>query len=71
MAAKKLRKGDPVAWDTPQGTTRGKVVKKITRTKQVKGHTAKATPDDPQYEVKTDRTKKTAIHRAEELRKST
>ncbi len=69
MAAKKLAKGDHVEWDTSQGKTKGKVVKKVTSTQKVKGHTAKATKDDPQYEVKTDKTKKTAIHKPDELKK--
>ena len=69
MAAKKLAKGDHVEWGTSQGKTKGKVVKKVTSTTKVKGHTAKATKEDPQYEVKTDKSKKTAIHKPDELKK--
>ncbi len=68
---KKLTKGDHVEWDTSQGKTTGKVVAKVTGTKRVKGHVAKASKDDPQYEVKTDKSQKTAIHRPEELKKIT
>ena len=63
MAAKKLAKGDHVEWNTSQGKTTGKIVAKVTGTKSIKGHIAKPTKDDPQYEVKTDETGKTAIHK--------
>ncbi|MCV0402858.1 MAG: DUF2945 domain-containing protein [Chloroflexi bacterium] len=64
-----LRKGDKVEWDHPQGTTQGTVKKKLTSETQVKGHTAKATEDDPQYLVESDATGAEAAHRPEELRK--
>ena len=70
MAKKTLKAGDAVAWDTSQGETTGKVVKKETSTAKVKGHVAKATRDEPQYRVKTDKSGKEAIHRPEELRKT-
>ena len=69
MAAKKLAKGDHVEWDTSQGKTKGKVVRKVTTVRKVKGHTAKATKEDPQFEVKTDKSEKTAIHKPGELKK--
>lgn len=69
MAAKKLSKGDSVEWDTSQGKTEGKIVAKVTGTKKVKGHTAKASKKKPQFEVKTDKTGKTAIHKPDELKK--
>lgn len=66
---KDLRPGDEVEWDTSQGTTHGTVKKKLTRETQVKGHTAKASEDDPQYLVESDKTGAEAAHRPEELRK--
>jgi hypothetical protein len=70
MAARKPKKGDHVKWDTSQGETTGKVVGKVTGTKKIKGHTAKATKDEPQYEVESDKSGKHAIHKAEELKKA-
>lgn len=67
--AKDLEAGDTVKWDTPQGETHGKVVKKVTGTESVKGHTAKASREDPEYRVKSDKSGKEAIHRPEELKK--
>ncbi len=70
MATKTLKAGDKVKWGTSQGETHGKVVKKVTSTAKVKGHTAKATKDDPQYKVKSDKTGAEAIHKPGELKKA-
>ena len=64
-----VEKGDKVAWDTPQGETHGVVEQKVTGTARVKGHVAKASPEHPEYKVKSDKSGKEAIHRPEELRK--
>ena len=64
---KDLKAGDKVAWDTSQGETTGKVVRKETSTAQVQGHTAKASKDAPQYRVKSDKSGKEAIHKPEAL----
>lgn len=66
---KTLSQGDKVEWDTSQGKTHGKVEKKLTSKTQIKGHTAKATKDDPQYLVKSDKTGAKAAHKPEELKK--
>ena len=67
--AQNLKVGDKVKWDTPQGETRGTVVKKETSTAKVKGHTAKASASHPEFRVKSSKSGKEAIHRPEELRK--
>ncbi len=69
-AAKTLKAGDKVSWDSSGGHSTGKVVKKVTSTTKVKGHTAKATKDDPQYKVKSDKSGKEAIHKPSELKKA-
>jgi len=66
---KTFKAGDHVKWDTSQGETSGKVVKKETGTAKAGGHTAKATKEEPEYRVKSDKSGKEAIHRPEELRK--
>lgn len=66
---KTLKAGDKVKWDTPQGETSGEVVKKETGTTKAGGHTAKATKDDPQYRVKSDKSGKEAVHKPDELKK--
>jgi hypothetical protein len=64
----KPKAGDAVEWQTSQGETNGKVVRKVSRTAHVKGHVAKASAAEPQYEVKSDKTGKTAIHKADALK---
>lgn len=70
MAEKSLKKGDQVEWDSSGGSSTGEVVEKVTKTTKIKGHTAKATKDDPQYKVKSEKSGKTAIHKPEELKKA-
>jgi hypothetical protein len=70
MTDKTFTSGDHVKWDTPQGETHGKVVRKETSTAKAGGHVAKATKKDPQYRVKSDKSGKEAIHKPEELRKA-
>ncbi|HEU4883853.1 MAG TPA: DUF2945 domain-containing protein [Longimicrobium sp.] len=67
--SKQFKKGDRVAWDTPQGETHGVVERKLTSETHVKGHKAAATPDDPQYLVKSDKSGKEAAHKPDELRR--
>jgi hypothetical protein len=65
-----LKKGDSVQWSTSQGRTEGTVTRKVTGAAHAGGHAAKASPEAPQYEVKSDRSGKTAIHRPESLRRT-
>lgn len=68
--AKELKPGDKVAWDTSQGETNGKVVRKQTTPTQIKGHKVAASKDNPQLIVKSAKSGKIAAHKAKELRKS-
>ena len=65
-----LRAGSKVAWNTPQGETTGTVVEKVTGTAKAGGHTAHASPSEPQYRVKSAKTGKEAIHRPAGLHKA-
>ncbi|RYE40370.1 MAG: DUF2945 domain-containing protein [Sphingobacteriales bacterium] len=66
---KEFSKGDSVEWNTSQGKTTGKVVKKITKPTKVNNYTAKASKENPEYEVETIKTHKTAIHNPDSLKK--
>lgn len=61
--AKKLSNGDKVEWETAQGKTEGKVVKKQTTATKIKGHEVKASKSDPQYIVESTKTGKRAAHK--------
>ena len=67
--AQRLTKGDKVEWETSQGTTSGKVVKRVTKPTKVKGHRAEASPDDPQYLVESEKSGEQAVHRPDALKK--
>jgi len=68
--AKTLKAGDKVSWDSSGGHSVGKVVKKQTTPTQIKGHKVAASKDNPQYIVKSDKSGKTAAHKASELKKA-
>lgn len=65
-----LSKGDKVRWKTSQGPTEGTVTRKVTGTARAGGHVAKASPDNPEYEVKSAKSGKKAIHKATALKKA-
>lgn len=67
---KKLSKGDKVEWETSQGKTEGKVVKKQTNATKIKGHEIKASESDPQYIVESAKTGKRAAHKPAALHKA-
>ena len=67
---KQFKPGDRVQWNTPQGKTTGKVKKKLTSPKKIKGHVAKASKDNPEYLVKSEKSGKEAAHKTGELRKA-
>lgn len=67
---KDLSKGDKVAWNTSQGETTGKVIRKQTSPTKIKGHEVKATKDEPQYIVESEKSGKRAAHKPDQLRKT-
>ncbi len=67
---KEPKKGDEVSWGTAQGKTKGTVEKKVTAETKIKGHTAKASKEDPQFIVKSAKTGAKAAHKPGELKKS-
>jgi hypothetical protein len=62
-----FKAGDQVEWESSQGTIAGSVVKKLTEPIDIKKHHVDASPDDPQYLVKSDKTGKEAAHKPESL----
>jgi len=70
MTEKTFKAGDTVAWDHSQGTTKGKVVRKLTRPMTIKGHKVAASADNPEYLVESAKTGAKAAHKPSELRKT-
>jgi Hypervirulence associated proteins TUDOR domain len=67
--ATELNEGDRVKWNTSQGETQGVVQKKLTSPTKIKGHEAKASEDNPEYLVKSEKTGEEAAHRPDALTK--
>jgi hypothetical protein len=67
--SKNLKIGDDVKWNSEKGEVKGKVKKKLTKTSHIKKHVVKATADNPQYLVKSNRTNKLAAHKPTALKK--
>ena len=66
----KFKIGDHVAWNSEAGYVSGTIVKVHTHDFDYKGYTHHATPDDPQYEIKSDKTDHIAAHKGTALRKA-
>ena len=62
MAEKSFRKGDRVEWDSHGGTAVGKVKKKITSDTEAAGRKVRASNDDPQFLVESEKSGGTAVH---------
>jgi hypothetical protein len=65
--AKDLNKGDDVTWHSHGQAVHGEVTGKITSRTEAAGRTVDASPDDPQYRVKSDKTGREAVHKPEAL----
>lgn len=69
MATKTLNLGDMVSWNSPQGKVTGSVNKKLVSPTDIKSHHVAASPDDPQWLVKTDSTGQLAAHKPAALKR--
>ena len=61
--------GDHVTWNSEAGWVSGTIIAVHTSDFDYKGYTHHATPDDPQYEIKSDKTDHIAAHKGSALRK--
>jgi plastocyanin len=64
-----IKSGDTVEWKSHGGTAHGKVVKKQTTDTKIKGHTVRASKEEPQFIVESDNGGK-AAHKAGALKKA-
>ena len=69
MTDKKLSKGDQVEWNSHGSTAEGKVEQKITSETEAGGRKVKASEDEPQYLVKSDKSGGEAVHKPDALKK--
>ena len=65
---KNLKVGDHVEWNSEAGRVRGTIKKKVTSAIRFKTYTARASKEDPQYLIKSDKTDDLAMHKGAALR---
>jgi hypothetical protein len=65
---KTFKVGDHVGWNSEAGRVRGTIIKIHTKDVNYKGSTHRASKDDPQHEIKSDRTDHVALHKGSALR---
>jgi len=66
---RKLKEGDKVTWKSHGSEAEGTVEKKITERTEAAGRTVDASSDDPQYQVRSEKSGGSAVHKPSALKK--
>jgi hypothetical protein len=61
--------GDHVKWNSETGHVRGTIKKKVTSAVKFKTYTVRASKEEPQYLIKSDKTDHMAMHKGAALKK--
>ena len=61
--------GDHVEWNSEAGYVRGTIKKRVTSATRFKTYTVRASKEEPQYLIKSDKTDHMAMHKGSALRK--
>ena len=69
MTTKRYKVGDHVSWNSEAGHVRGTISRVVTSEIEFKGYKVHASKDEPQYEIKSDKTDHIAMHKGSALRK--
>ena len=67
--ADEFKKGDQVSWKSHGGEAEGVVEEKITEDTKAGGRQVRASEDDPQYLVKSEKSGGEAVHKPDALTK--
>ncbi|MDD5608528.1 MAG: DUF2945 domain-containing protein [Ignavibacterium sp.] len=65
----KFKIGDHVSWNSEEGRVSGRIIKVHTKDFNYKGYTHHAAKDEPQYEIKSDKSDHIAAHKGSALTK--
>src|SRR5579884_2640181 len=68
IMAKTFKVGDHVSWNSEAGRVSGHIVRVHTSEVNYKGYVHHASEDEPQYEIKSDKTDHIALHKGKALR---
>jgi hypothetical protein len=66
---KEFKLGDHVRWNSEAGQVTGRIIRVHKQDTDYKGYTHHASPDEPQYEIKSDKSDHIAMHKGAALRK--
>lgn len=66
----KFAVGDHVEWNSEAGKVSGVIRAVHTKNVEFKGRTRHCSPDDPQYEIDSDKTDHVAMHKESALKKA-
>jgi hypothetical protein len=61
--------GDHVRWNSEAGYVSGTIMKVHTKDADYKGYTHHASPEEPQYEIRSDRSDHIALHKGGALQR--
>ena len=64
---RRYKVGEHVSWNSEAGRVRGRITKVHTADFEFMGRTRRASDDDPQYEIKSDKTDHVAAHKGSAL----
>ena len=68
IMTKTFKVGDHVSWNSEAGHVSGRIVKVHRKDVDYKGYVHHASKDEPQYEIKSDKTDHVALHKGAALR---
>ncbi len=68
--SKTFKVGDHVSWNSEAGQVSGTITKVHKKDFDYKGHNRRASEDDPQYEIASDKTDHVAAHKGSALSKT-
>ena len=69
MTKDHFKRGDHVSWNSEAGRVSGHITRVVTSEITFKGYTVHASADEPQYEIKSDKTDHIAMHKGSALTK--
>ena len=65
----RFKVGDHVTWNSEAGRVSGRIIKIHTQDVDYKGYMHDASPDEPQYEIKSDKSDHIAMHKGSALKR--
>lgn len=68
--SEEFKVGDHVRWNSEAGYVSGTIIAVHTSDTEYKGHMRRCSKDDPQYEIRSDKTDHMAMHKGSALQKA-